>query len=1352
MLKAALAKKRAGAGSSWAITRRSGEGPAPLSLSQERMMFAEQIAPGNTAYNRQCCLRITGNLWPEVLERVLNEIIRRHEALRTTFAMSDGGSVQVAVPAEYRPLPLTDLSGFPDEERNEQCRRLVQAHARRPFDLAAGPIVRMSLVRLSATEHVLVLVTHHIVFDGWSTGVLSREIAALYGAFCRGEASPLPDLPVQSADYAIWERQWLRSERLDDLLAYWTKLLGSDPQALELPTDYPRPTERSFNGARLTGLISPQTTAALRALSRQEGVTLYMTLLAAYGVQMARCARQDVVLIGTPSAGRRQVEIEGLIGNFINSLVMRVDVTGNPTFRELLRRVREMAVGAYTHQDLPFDKLVEAVHPQRSMNRAPLVQVLFQLRNLPYAPAEVEGVRFEEMEVDNGTAKVDLAVDVFDLKDGLECVFEYCTDLFAPETAARLLDQYRTLLESVAADPDMPVMRLPMLMPAETRRLLVEWNATARPYPDTCVHELIARRVAEAPKAVAAVFRGEELTYRELNRRANLLAHYLSKRGVGPDVPVGICLERSLEMAVALLGILKAGGAYLPLDPTYPKARLAFMLADTEAPVVVTTERLRESLPEYAGTVVCLDANRSAITGEAEENPAGETTLDHLAYIIYTSGSTGTPKGVLVTHRGLVNHNTTAVELYRLQPGDRMLQFSSLNFDMTVEEIFPTWLAGATLVFRDNDTLMSGREFSEWLARQRVTVLDLPTAFWHEWVHALTQAGEALPPDVRLVIVGGEKALASAYADWRRLAGGSVRWLNTYGPTEATVIATVYDPAADPSGLREGQELSIGRPIANMQAYILDAEGQPAPVGVAGELYLGGAGVARGYLHRPELTAEQFVPHPFSDVPGARLYRTGDLARRRADGNIEFLGRIDDQVKVRGFRVEPGEIEALLNGHPAVRESVVIGRAAEGGTALVAYVVPRDGQWVTVADLQAFVKERMPEYMAPTAFIILDSLPLMANGKVDRRALPAPETAPDRREHVPPRDELEMQLVQIWQAVLGVEAVSVTDDFFELGGHSLLAVRLFTMIERMLGGRLPLVSLFQAPTVAHLADLLRRESWTPRWSALAPIRIAGARPPFFFVSYAGGSAIMYQKLSQLIGADQPFYAFQEVGLDGGEQPHQRIEEMAAHYLREMRALQPRGPYYLGGHCFGGLVAFEMALQLRAQGEQVAVLALVEAYGPSRPRRLNFRYRFQRLRARTAPLDLRDKVGQAARGLLHWGVEQLRGSAYRLLSALHLASPRALRKLDKIAFYRGIIRQYVGAQYPGDVLLFRSEGHAYYNRDPLLWWRDYVEGEIEVYEIAGLHGTFLQEPHVQVLAEKLTACLRRVQGEQAKHDG
>ncbi|MHB9105595.1 MAG: non-ribosomal peptide synthetase [Armatimonadota bacterium] len=1341
LLEAALAKKRAGAETDWTIARRSGEGPAPLSLAQERMWFAQQIAPDNASYNRPCCLRITGSLQVEVLERVLNEIIRRHEAWRTTFVMGDGQPMQVVAPAEDRSLPVIDMSQFPAEEREQRCMALITADARQPFDLTTGPIVRLSLVRLNPTEHILSLLTHHIVFDGWSSGVLSKEIAALYDAFCQGKASPLPELPVQLADYACWERDWLLSEQIDSLIAYWTQQLGSDPPVLELPTDFPRPPERSFNGAKFIYPLPSQLTERLKALSRQEGVTLYMTLLAAFSVLMARYARQEIVHIGTPTAGRRQVEVEGLLGNFINALVMRVDVSGNPTFRELLRRVREMAVAAYAHQELPFDKLVEAVHPQRTVNRAPLVPVLFQLRSINYVPAEVQGVRFEEIEVDNGTSKVDLGVDVFDLPDGLECLFDYCTDLFASETIARMAGHYRVLLESAAASPDLPVMRLPILTPEETRQIVVEWNATERPLPELCAHRLIERQAKKTPAAVAATFRDEALTYGELNRRANQLAHYLRKRGVGPDVPVGICLERSLWMAVGLLGTLKAGGAYLPLDPAYPRERLAFMLDDAQAPVVVTTERLRDSLPDFAGTAVCLDAERAAIEREPVDNPEGGTAPDHLAYVIYTSGSTGTPKGVLVTHRGMVNHNLAAVELYGLQPGDRMLQFSSLNFDMAVEEIFPTWIAGATLVFRGENALQSGREFTEWLAREKVTVLDLPTAFWHEWVHELA-AGTALPPDVRLVIVGGEKAQAPVYAEWQRLAGKSVRWLNTYGPTETTVIATLYDPAANPAGLREGEELPIGRPIANTQAFILDAEGQPVPVGVPGELYLGGTGLARGYLHRPELTAERFIAHPFSEAPDGRLYRTGDVARWRADGNIEFFGRSDDQLKVRGFRVEPGEIETLLNGHPAVRQSVVIGRTAADGIALIAYVVPRE-DGVTAEALRAALKAQLPDYMVPAAFVMLDRLPLTPSGKVDRRALPAPEAAPGAQ-HVPPRDELEAQLAQIWQAVLGVEAVGVTDDFFELGGHSLLAVRLFSTIERMLGKRLPLASLFQAPTIAHLADLLREEHWAPRWSSLVPIRMTGTRPPFFFVSYAGGSAIKYRQLSELIGSDQPFYGFQEVGLESQEQPHRSIEAMAAHYIREMRSLQPHGPYYLGGHCFGGLVAFEMGLQLRAQGEQVAMVALVEAYGPKRPYRHSFQFRFQRLKARTSDLSPWERGQQAARGLKHWISDQLHGAAYRVLSRLNLASPRTLRRLDKIAFYRDIIRGYDGAVHPGDVLLFRSEGHAYFDRDPLLWWRGYVEGEIEVYEIAGLHSTFLEEPHVQVLGEKLAGCLQRAQ--------
>jgi len=1348
VLEAALAKKRVG--TDWTISRRPDGEPAPLSLSQERMWFAEQIAPGNAAYNRPCCLRITGNLRVDVLERMLNEIIRRHEALRTTFVMCDDGQpVQVAAPPLDCDLPVIDLTSLPAAEREQRCMALLSEHARAPFDLATGPIIRLALIRMSPTAHVLSLVTHHTVFDGWSSGVLSSEIAALYDHFCQGKASPLPELPVQLADYACWEHEWARSEQIDRLLAYWTQHLGSDPPALELPADFPRPAERSFNGAKLQVLFPLYLSEALKRLSRQEGVTLYMTLLAAFAVLLSRYARQQVVLIGTPTAGRRQVEIEKLIGNFINTLVMRVDVSGNPTFRELLRRVRATAVAAYAHQELPFDKLVEAVHPQRSLNRPPLVQVLFQLRGQPFPPVQAREVRFEEIEVDNGTAKVDLAVDVFDLEDGLECLCEYCSDLFSAETMARLLDHYRMLLENAVACPDLPVMRLPMLTPEETRRVVLEWNATERPLPELCAHQLIECQTAGTPAGIAAEFRDERITYAELNRRANQLAHYLRKHGVGPDVPVGICLERSLWMAVGLLGILKAGGAYLPLDPAYPRERLAFMLQDAQAPVVITTGQLRSSLPDFIGTVVCLDTERSAIEREPEDNPEGGATPDHLAYVIYTSGSTGLPKGTLITHRSLLNFSLFVTDLYRLQPGDRVLQFATLNFDMSVEEIFPTWMTGATLVFREHDILQSCLAFSEWVVRQRISVLVLPTAFWREWVNALDAAGASVPPDVRLVSIGGEKAPAQAYAAWRRVAGNSVRWLNTYGPTETTVYVTVYDPADDPDGSREDIDPPIGRVIANTQAYILDAEGQPVPVGVPGELLLGGVGLARGYLGRPELTAERFIPHPFSGAPDARLYRTGDVARWRADGNIEFIGRTDDQLKVRGFRVEPGEIETVLNGHPAVQQSVVIGRPGEDGTVLVAYVVPR-GE-ISAEELRAFVKAQLPDYLVPAAFVLLERLPLNASGKVDRRALPEPEVTAEHAEHVPPRDALEEQLARIWRDVLGVEQVGVTDDFFALGGHSLLAVRLFSAIERVLGKRLPLFSLFQAPTVAHLAGLLREEHWAPRWTSLVPIRMTGTRPPFFFVSYAGGSAIKYGKLAQLLGPDQPFYGFQEVGLDTEDQPHRSIEAMAAHYIREMRAMQPHGPYYLGGHCFGGLVAFEMGLQLREQGEEVALLALVEAYGPNRPNRLTFQFRFQRLRARTSDLSPQEKTQLAARGLQHWLSDQLHGIAYKVLSRLHLASPRTLRRLDHLAFYRDIIRAYAGAVYPGDVLLFRSEGHAYFDRDPLLWWRDYVAGGIEVYEIAGLHGTFLEEPHVQVLGEKLAGCLQQAQAKEHRRD-
>ena len=1051
------------------ISRRTEASSAPLSFAQQRLWFIDQLEPGNPAYNNLDAFRLTDRLNVAALERTTSEIVKRHEALRTTFPTVDGQPVQIISQTLSVPLRVTDLSHLPAVGREAEAERLVREEAQRPFDLAQGPLLRTTLLRLGEEDHILLLAMHHIVSDGWSGGVLFQEITALYEAFSTGKPAPLPELPVQYADYAVWQRGWLQGEVLEKQLSYWRERLSGAPPVLELPTDHPRPAVQSFRGARQSVMLSKSLTEALRTLSQREGATLFMILLAAFQTLLRRYSNQEEIVVGSPIAGRTRPETEGLIGLFVNTLVLHTDLSGDPSFRELLGRVREVALGAYAHQDVPFEKLVEELQPKRSLSHTPLFQVMFILQNAPRLALNLSGLTLKSLEFDNGTAQFDVTLSVVEVAEGLQAKFEYNTDLFDAATITRMLKHFQVLLEGVVANPDQRLSELPLLTEAERHQLLIEWNDTAVEYPrDICLHELFEAQVTRTPEAVAVVFEEEQLTYRELNRRANQLARYLRKLGVGPEVLVGIMMERSIEMVVGLLGILKAGGAYVPLDPAYPQERLSFMLEDARVPVLLTQARLAESLPQSEAEVVSVDALREVIAQEGVENPAGGATAENLAYVIYTSGSTGRPKGAMNSHRGICNRLLWMQDAYQLTGADRVLQKTPFSFDVSVWEFFWPLLTGARLVVAQP----GGHQDSDYLVKliteQKITTLhfvpSMLQVFLEGWgletCDSLKQvmcSGEALPFELQ------ERFFARLNAELH----------NLYGPTEAAVDVTFW--ACERESNR--RTVPIGRPIANTQIYLLDRRLQPVPVGVPGELYIGGVGVARGYLNRPELTAERFIPDPFSAEDGARLYKTGDLARYLPDGNIEYLGRIDHQVKLRGFRIELGEIEAVLQQYAGVRDVVVLLREdGPGDKRLVAYVAVRGEAAPGPAELRRFLSERLPEYMVPQAFVLLDELPLTPNGKVDRRALPEPDGA--RPEpgagYVAPRGAEEEEVARVWAEVLKVERVGADDNFFELGGHSLLVMQVVSRLRRSLGVELPLRSLFEAPTVVGLAEAIKK--------------------------------------------------------------------------------------------------------------------------------------------------------------------------------------------------------------------------------------------------------------------------------------
>jgi amino acid adenylation domain-containing protein len=1033
----------------------------PASFSQERLWFLDQLTPGTPVYNVAGTTSLATWLDVDALERSLNEIVRRHEALRTTFAAIDGQPMQLIAPTLTMPLRVIDLQHLSGAECQAEAERLARAEAVQPFDLAHGPLLRALLLRRTH-DHLLVLVMHHIISDGWSIGIFFSELTALYETFSTGRPSLLPEIPLQYADFAEWQHRRLQGETLARLLSYWREQLQDPLATMALPADHARPPMQSFRGALETFTLSAPVMASLKALSQQESATLFMALLAAFKVLLQRYTRLDDVVVGSPIANRNRPEIEGIIGFFVNTLILRTDLSGNPSFRELLRRVREVTLGAYSHQDLPFEKLVEELKPERRLNHNPLFQVMFVFQNIPTHSQLVASPVAPE--ITTGTAKFDLTMILMEMQDGLSGVIEYNTDIFEADRIKRAAQHFVNLVESIAQNPDRRIGELALLSSVERRLLLVEWNHTERPFPAVGVHQLVETQAMEKPDAVAAVFKGERLTFRELDGRANQLAHRLQANGVGLETVAGVCLPRSLDMLVAVLAVLKAGAAYLPLDPGYPSERLAFMLSDTEAPVLLTTRELSERFPGIAAQVLYVDEP----IDEVERAISVDVAPENLAYVIYTSGSTGRPKGVAMTHRSMVNmiswHAQQSV-------GRRTLQFAPLSFDVSFQEIFTTWSTGGTVVLITEAERLDSRELLRLISSENVERLFLPPVALQQLAETVNDSDQ-FPAVLREVITAGEQLTITPniVQFFTRLNDCVLR--NHYGPTETHVVSQ-FTLDGDP---KEWPKFpAIGRAIANVKLYVLDRELQPVPVGVPGEIYAGGVCAARGYLQRPALTAERFVPNPFSDTPGERLYNTGDLVRYRAGGDLEFIGRIDQQVKLRGFRIEPGEIELVLVEHPSVRDAVVgVYESDAGYGRLVAHVVPQDPNVPASDELRNFLRRKVPEYMIPSAFEVIDTLPLTASGKVDRNALPSisnerPQLAVG---YVAPRTPLEESLATIYSQLLGLDRVGIHDSFFNLGGHSLLATQLVSRVRSVFRVDVPLPMIFEAPTVAELALLI----------------------------------------------------------------------------------------------------------------------------------------------------------------------------------------------------------------------------------------------------------------------------------------
>lgn len=1395
----------------------------PLSFGQGQLWFLEQLAPGRSDYHSTDAVRIRGELDPGRLECALGALVERHDSLRTRFMVIEGQPFQTIESRVKVELLRWVAGGESAEERESAARDRISSFSREPIDLARAPLWRVQLIEIGPSEYWMVLVIHHILFDGWSCGLFWEGLMEAYQSHGGDRDGIDTGSDLQLADFIRWERDHLQGAVLDDLLSYWKEKLGGTLPVMELPMDFARPAEASHRGGKRSLALPARLATRLRELAREAQTTLFITLLAAYKVFLYRYTNQEDLVVGTPFATRSWPGHETIFGFLVNTLVLRSRVREESSFRDFLAEVRATAVEAYDHGELPFNLLVEALQPERTASGNPLFQTMFQMNGRQEISGGGAGISLDPLVLDGEFSNFDLTLEVLETGGGLMLRMEYASDLFLPATIDRMLHNYLFLLEEIGADPTRPIAELRCVCADEANTLLEVWSREAsggnfrgaidlslslRTLPDGvraevvqhgerlskqtllaalekcvvglresggvssdggrrqswslsdsassysvdapvhCLHTYIEAQAARNPDRIAVSHQDRALTYGELNAAANQLAHELIGRGVRPDMPVGICLRRCPEMVVALLAILKAGGAYLPLDPGYPPERLKFKVDDANIRVLVTDLELHEKLALPVSVVLCVDRDGPEWAGLSRENPVVDLDLSNLAYFIYTSGSSGRPKGVMIEHRAVSHFVQAAIQHYGISSEDCMLQFGSISFDLAVEEIFTCLVAGGRLQLRDEDMMGSSSLFMRRCQEWGVTILDLPTAYWHQLVADLEQGDLRFPKEVRLVIIGGERVLPGAVQAWLRKVGGRPRLFNSYGPTETTVVATGYWIDDD---LPSRSQVPIGKPLANTEIYVLDGRKRLVPIGAEGELYIGGQSVSRGYLNRPELTAACFVEDPFRAGSGRKLYKTGDRVRFLQDGSLEFLGRIDTQVKIRGFRIEPGEIETMLLRCSDVREAVVLALAdSSGGHLLTAYVVPSKERPVAPRELTGFLKKSLPGYMVPAALVLLERLPLTPNGKIDTRALPAPLPSDMTAEsqdvsRTGPNNPLEEKLARIWAEVLGLPNVGIGDRFFDLGGHSLQAFRMLTMIREQLEVEIQLSALFQAPSVAEMAVLLAQKGVEVPWSPLVPFQGQGTRLPFFAIHGGHGEVLFYKGLAEHLGPDQPFYALRARGNDFPDNPHRTVEEMAADYIRAIRSIQPDGPYRIGGASFGGIVAFEMAKQLQESGLAVERLILFDTGG---------------FREFLTPLPLGRRVLNLLRYLPRYGLREvwhrlkiriLRFFVSESVVEFYRATGTLPKESSAIIFTWQAVWQanleaadrYVPTVYPGELTLIRAVddgNYMWYRYDSDYGWGELSEGGVVGYDVPGTHIGMFQEPYVKRLAETMEVLL------------
>jgi len=1312
------------------IPRRDPGVVIPLTSAQQQVWLHAQLAPELPLYNEPFTVHRHGPLDVSALEWSLNEIIRRHEAWRTAFAIVDGQPVQVVHPPFAVELPFNDLRNLSESERSAAALRLASDDALQPFDLAKLPLLRARLVRLADEEYQLFVNCHHLIFDG-ITGyqVFLPELVRLYEDFSNSKTSSLPEPPFQYADYAVWQRKRAHDEDVQRQMEYWRRHLSGSLPVLQLPTDRLRAGAETFRGAMQPFELSHELSESLRSLSRQQGVTLFMTLLAALDTLLYRHSGQEDILVGSITAGRNHPGTEKLLGFFLNTIILRTDLSGNPTFRELLDRVRTTAVGALSNDNVPLDQILKEVHPDRALGGNPLFRVLLSLEP---SRAEVDrGWDLTAIDVETRTSKFDLCLVLDDRSEGLSGRIIYSADLFDAPTISNFVECWRALLQSVVADTEANISSISILPEHERRELLVEFNQTEKVFPFTFTHKLFELEAQKNPNAIAAKCGGKQITYSELDSRANQLANYLQKIGVGPESLVALSVERTLEMVVGILGILKAGGAYVPLDPAYPGERLEFMLNDCGAAILLT----QSHLPRIRGAsenihVVRLDSDWNEIEKESASAPVVNLAPENLAYVIYTSGSTGGPKGVEVIHRNLANSTGARLDYYDAT-GSKFLLLSSFAFDSSIASIFHSLCLGASLVLPGADFNWEAHQIAELISENQITnILSIPSLYGE----LLREADTSRLSSLQIVILAGE-ACSQQLVDLHYKLLPSVQLFNEYGPTEATVWSTVY--RCDPQS--RSTSVPIGRPIANTQVYVLDRNLQPVPSGVSGELFIAGESVVRGYLNRPELTLQKFLPVPFAENSDSQMYRSGDQVRYLPDGNLQFLGRMDEQVKIRGMRIELGEIELALGAHPDVKEAVVtVGEEQR----LAAHVVAGEQFATSAAELAAFLKARLPNYMVPAVFTFVSELPRTANGKIDRLALSQHFEVPAEVHTGPvaPRDTIESKLLAIWKEVLGTESTDVTQDFFHLGGHSLLAAKLLYLIEQEFHQPLSLAFIFQAPTTEMMADWLRSPNQGLRARTIIEIQPKGLQPPLFWVR----AGPRFRLLAEKLGTDQPFLGLDIPFSDAIKLPTPyRIEDIAAFLIKAMREVQPHGPYFLAGLCVNAVIAYEMARQLQAQKEEVALLAMLDAHNqayyknPLRDGRYTGRIKYHLANIVNSDLRggsayVRDRLEEARRKLERtiWQLTSDQGN-----------NTRAGKMHNADAVVHPAFHRYEPETYEGKIVLLQSSDWPtgdYF--DFALGWKGMVRG-IEFHRIAGDHPSMFTLPNVNSVAAVLGKYLR-----------